>query len=104
MTSLFGVCWCSITICVASTFAKVNKSSSRKTSPVSKEVVVHIRLHFTQTESRETNLEVESPSEWTSISPVVETSESINIEPSDNDLELNTWIGYKFSQILQPEM
>ena len=36
-----------------------NRSSSRKTSSVSKEVVVH----FTQTESRETNLAVESPSE-----------------------------------------
>ena len=40
-----------------------NRSSSRKTSSVSKEVVVHVRLHFTRTESRETNLAAESPSE-----------------------------------------
>ena len=40
-----------------------NTSSSRKTSSLSKEVAVHVRLHFTRNESRETNLEVESPSE-----------------------------------------
>ena len=97
MMSLLGVWWCSNTICVASTFVKVKKSSLRKTSSVSKEEVAsgYARLHFTQTESHETNIGVESPSEWAS--PVVETSESI--EPNDNDLELNA-IGYKFSTIL----
>ena len=97
MMTLFGVWWCSNMICVASTFDKVKKSSLRKTSSVSKEEVAsgYARLHFTQTESHETNIGVESPSEWAS--PVVETSESI--EPNDNDLELNA-IGYKFSTIL----
>ena len=51
----------------------------------------------TQTESHEANITVESPSKWTSTSPVGETSESI--EPNDTDLELNA-IGYTFSKIL----
>ena len=47
---------------------------------------------FTRTESQETNTTVESPSESTSTTRVVETSEII--EPNDNDLELNV-IGYR---------
>ena len=52
--------------------------------------------HFTQTESHEENIPVESPSKWTSTTPVVETSE--NIEPNDTNLEVNA-IGYTFSKI-----
>ena len=47
---------------------------------------------FTRTESQETNTTVESPSESTSTTRVVETSEII--EPENNDLELNV-IGYR---------
>ena len=82
--------------CMASTFPKVKKSYSWETFSVSKEEVVYLRLHFTQTESHEANITVESPSEWTSITPVVETSE--NIEPNDTNLEVNA-IGYTFSKI-----
>ena len=67
----------------------------------------YLRQHFTQTESHEANITVEtesqeanitvgSPSKWTSNTRVVETSESI--EPNDTDLELNA-IGYTFSKI-----
>ena len=52
--------------------------------------------HFTQTESHEEKITVESPSKWTSTTPVVETSE--NIEPNDTNLEVNA-IGYTFSKI-----
>ena len=69
-----------------STFPKVKKSYSWETSPVPKEVV-YLRLHFTQTESHEANITVEIPSEWTSTTPVVETSESI--EPNDTNVEVN---------------
>ena len=41
--------------------------------------------------------DVESPRKWTSTTPVVETSE--RIEPNNTDLELNA-IGYTFSKIL----
>ena len=61
-----------------------------------REEVVYLRLHFTETESHEANITVESPSEWTSTTPVVETSESI--EPNDDNLEVNA-IGYTFSKI-----
>ena len=79
-----------------STFPKVKKSYSWETSSVSKEEVVYLRLHFTETESHDSNITVESPSEWTSATPVVETSESI--EPNDTNLEVNA-IGYTFSKI-----
>ena len=72
--------------CMASTFLKVNKRSSWKASSVSKEDVVYIRLHFSQSEQQEANITVESPCEWTSTTPVIETSESI--EPNDTDLEV----------------
>ena len=75
---------------------KVKKSYSWETSSVSKEEVVYLGQHLTQTESHEANIMVESPSKWTSANPVVETSESI--EPNDTDLELNE-IGYTFSKI-----
>ena len=81
--------------CMPSTFPKVKKSYSWETSSVSKEVV-YLRLHFTQTESHEANIMVESRSEWTSTTPVVETSESI--EPNDTNLEINA-ICYTFSKI-----
>ena len=61
-----------------------------------KEVVVYLRQHFTLTKSQEENITVESPSKWTSTIPVVETSESI--EPNDTNLEVNA-IGYTFSKI-----
>ena len=82
--------------CMPSTFSKVKKSYSWETSSVSKEEVVYLHQHFTHTESHEANITVESPSKWTSATPVVETSESI--EPNDTDLELNA-IGYTFSKI-----
>ena len=44
-------------------------------------------FNFTQTESHEANISAESPSKWTSTTPVVETSESI--EPNDTGLELH---------------
>ena len=72
------------------------ESYSWETSFVSKEEVVYLRQHFTQTELHEANLTVESPTKWTSTTPIVETSESI--EPNDTDLELNA-IGYTFSKI-----
>ena len=75
------------------TFRKVQKSYSWETSSVSKEEVVYLREHFTQTESHEANITVESPSDWTSTTPIVKTSESI--EPNNTDLELNA-IGYTF--------
>ena len=78
-----------------STFHKVKKATL-ETSFVSKEEVVYLRQHFTQTELHEANLTVESPTKWTSTTPIVETSESI--EPNDTDLELNA-IGYTFSKI-----
>ncbi len=82
---------------IPSTFPKVKKSCSWETSSVSKEEVVYLRLHFTQTESHEANrITVELPSEWTSTTPVVETSESI--EPNDTNVEVNA-IGYTFSKI-----
>ena len=91
--------WCLVVFqhnCMPSTFPKVKKSYSWETSSVSKEEVVYLRRHFTQTESHEANITVESPSKWTSTTPVVETSESI--EPNDTDLGLNA-IGYTFSKI-----
>ena len=69
---------------------------SWETSSVSKEEVFYLCQHFTQTELHEANITVESPSKWTSTTPVVETSESI--EPNDTDLELNA-IGFTFSKI-----
>ena len=78
------------------TFPKVKKSYSWETSSVSKEEVVYLPQHFTQTESHKANIMVESPSKWTSTTPVVETSESI--EPNDADLELNA-IGYTYSSL-----
>ena len=59
-------------------------------------LIHYLRQHFTQTESHEANITVESPSKWTS--PVVETSESI--EPNDTDLELNA-IGYIVGELGQ---
>ena len=56
----------------------------------------YLRQHFTQTESHEANITVELPSEWTSTTPVVETSESI--EPNYTNLEVNA-ISYTFSKI-----
>ena len=82
--------------CMANTFPKVKKSYSWEISSVSKEEVVYLHLHFTETESHDANITVESPSEWTSTTPIVETSESI--DPNDTDLELNA-IGYTFSKI-----
>ena len=82
--------------CMANTFPKVKKSYSWETSSVSKEEVVYLRLHFTETKSHDGNITVESPSEWTSTTPVVETSESI--APNDTNLEVNA-IGYTFSKI-----
>ena len=79
-----------------STFPKVKKNYSWEASSVSKEEVVYLRLHFTQTESQEANITVELPSEWTSTTPVVETSESI--EPNDTNVEVNA-ISYTFSKI-----
>ena len=61
-----------------------------------KEEVVYLRQHFTLTESHEANITVELPREWTSTTPVAETSESI--EPNDNNVEVNE-IGYTFSKI-----
>ena len=55
-----------------------------------------LSLLFTQTESHEANIMGESPSKWTSTTAVVETSESI--EPNDTDLELNA-IDFTFSKI-----
>ena len=81
--------------CMPSTFPKVKKSYSWETSSVSKEVV-YLRQHFTQTELHEANITVESPSKWTSTTHVVETSESI--EPDDIDVQLNA-IGDTFSKI-----
>ena len=81
---------------MANTFHKVKKNYSWETSSVSKEEVVYLRLHFTETESHDANITVESPSEWTSTTPVVETSESI--EPNDTNVEVNA-IGYTFSKI-----
>ena len=81
---------------MANTLPKVKKSYSWKTSSVSKEEVVYLRLHFTETESHDANITVESPSEWTSTTPVIETSESI--EPNDTNLEVNA-IDYTFSKI-----
>ena len=91
--------WCLVVFqrdCMASTFPKVKKSYSWETSSVSKEEVVYLRLHFTETKSHDSNITVESPSEWTSTTPVVETIESI--APNDTNLELNA-IGYTFSKI-----
>ena len=95
--------WCLVVFqhdCMPSTFPKVKKSYSWKTSSVSKEEVVYLCQHFTQTESHKANIMVESPSKWTSTTPVVETSESI--EPNDTDLELNKppFIGIKARLIL----
>ena len=83
--------WCLMVFqhdCMPSTFLKVKKSYSWETSSVSKEEVVYLRL----TESHEANITVE----WTSATPVVETSKSI--EPNDTNLEVNV-IGYTFSKI-----
>ena len=82
--------------CMANTFPKVKKSYSWETSYVSKEEVVYLRQHFTLTESHEANITVESPSKWTTTTPVVETSESI--EPNYTNLEVNA-ICYTFSKI-----
>ena len=82
--------WCLVVFqhdYMAITFPRVKKSYSWETSSVSKEEVVYLRLHFTQTESHEANITVESPSEWTSTTPVLETSESI--EPNDTNLKVN---------------
>ena len=79
-----------------STFPKVKKSYCWEASSVSKEEVVYLHQHFTQTESCGANITVESPSKWPSTTLVVETSESI--EPNDTDLELNA-IGYTFLKI-----
>ena len=90
--------WCLVVFqhnCMPSTFPKVKKSYSLETSSVSKQEVVYLRQHF-QTESHEANITVESPSKWTSTTPVVGTSESI--ERNDTDVELNA-IGYTFSTI-----
>ena len=70
--------WCLVVLqhdCMSSTFTKGKKSYS------------WLRQHFTQTESHEANITVESPSKWTSTTPAVETSESI--EPNDINLEVN---------------
>ena len=78
--------WCLVVFqhdCMPSTFSNVKKSYHWETSPVSKEEVVYLHPHFTQTESHEANIMVESPSEWTWTTPDVETSESI--EPNDTD-------------------
>ena len=91
--------WCLVVFqhdCMPSTFPKVKKSYSWETSSVSKEEVVYLRQHFTLTESHKANITVESPSKWTTTTHVVETSESI--EPNDTNLEVNA-IGYIFSKI-----
>ena len=69
---------------------------SWETSFVSKEEVVYLFQHFTLTELHEENIAVESPRKWTSATPIVETSE--RIEPNDTNLEVNA-IGYTFSKI-----
>ena len=62
-----------------------------------KEEVVYLLQHFyTLTELHKENIKVESPSKWTSTTPVVETSE--RIEPNDTNLEVNA-ISYTFSKI-----
>ena len=96
MTSLCGVWWCCNMICMASTFPKVKKSFSWKTSSVSKEEVVHVHVHLHS-----------HGITWDKYDIVItkrmkaETSESI--EPNNNDLELNA-IAHPFSKIFQPEM
>ena len=90
--------WCLVVFqhdYMPSTFPKVKKSYSWERSSVSKEVV-YLRQHFTLTESHEANITVESPSKWTTTTHVVETSESI--EPNDTNLEVNA-IGYTFPKI-----
>ena len=52
----------------------VKKSYSWETSSVSVEEVVYLRLYFTETESHDANITVESPSEWTWTTPVVDSS------------------------------
>ena len=76
MTSLCCVRWCSNTIWVVSTFPKVKKSSSWKTS---------ICLH---SHGMAWNKYYDVITKWMNFNcPVIETSESI--EPNDNDFELN---------------
>ena len=90
--------WCLVGFqhdCMPSTFPKVKKSYSWETSSVSKEDV-YFRQHFTLTESHEANIRVESPSKSTTTTHVVETSESIEL--NDTNLEVNA-IGYTFSKI-----
>ena len=84
--------------CMPSAFPKVKKSYSWETSYVSKEEVVYHHQHFTQTESHEANITVESPSKWTSTTPVVQTSESIELNDTGR-LGTLTAIGYTFSKI-----
>ena len=96
---LCGVWWCSNTIVMTNTFPKLKKSSSWKISSVSKEEVICVRVHshgiarnkYYDAITKQMNFKY----------PVVETSESI--EPNDNDLELNA-IGCTFSKISQPEL
>ena len=77
---------CCNTICLVSIFPKKEKSSSWKTSSASKEKVVYVRVHS----HRIARNKYYGGSNSTA--PVVETSESI--QPNDNNSELNA-IGYR---------
>ena len=96
---LCGVWWCSNTIVMTNTFPKLKKSSSSKISSVTKEEVICVRVHSYRIAQNKYYGAITK--RMNSNYPVVETSESI--EPNDNDLELNA-IAYTFSNIFQPEL
>ena len=80
---------------MASTFPKVKKSSTSKTSSVSKEVV-HVRLCLRPIHSHGIARSNTNQVNEIQLLPIVKASESI--EPNKNDLELNV-IAYTFSKI-----
>ena len=80
-------------ICMASTFPTVKVKSYSRKSPKKK----LFTSASTRKESQETNTVLQCSNQT---SPIVETSESI--EPNGNDLNVNA-IAYTFSKISKPD-
>ena len=94
MTSLCCVWWCSDTTYMTSAFLKVKKSSSWKTLCLKRGFCLCPRPLARNRTKRILRCK------WTLVAPVIETSESI--EPNENDLQLNA-VTYAFCKIFQPE-
>ena len=85
MASLCGVWWCSNMIFYCQYLSQDKEKLLLKDVLCLKRSCVCPPPLYSDCQSHKTNIAVKSPSEWTSTSPVIETSWSI--EPNNNNIE-----------------